>query len=90
MVAEEETPLRGGWTRLRRLEQRCAVRSRIVLVGDPLLDLGERDLGVELHAPHALAEPERLRASRAVRELLSSGRHAVGVVVPLERFEARR
>ena len=51
---------------------------------------GERHLGVELDAPRAVAEPERLRADAAARQLDRARRDAVGVVVPLERLEAPR
>ena len=44
---------------------------------------------MELHAPARVAEPERLRARGAARELDGARRHAVGVVVPLQRLEAR-
>ena len=45
---------------------------------------------MELHAPDAVAEPERLRARRAPCELDRACGHAVGVVVPLEGVEALR
>src|SRR3954453_11945668 len=45
---------------------------------------------MELHAPGAVAEPERLRAQLVARELDGAGGEVVRVVVPLERVEARR
>ena len=61
----------------------------LVLV-HPTLDLLRGHLGVELDPPDALAEPERLRAERARRELDSARGNRVRVVVPLEGVEALR
>src|SRR5204863_159565 len=53
-------------------------------------DPRERDLGMELHAPGTVAEPERLRAEVVARELHCLCRQAVRVVMPLECGKARR
>src|SRR5205814_6779460 len=62
----------------RRLRAQLVGRQRQLLgrLVDPRSDLTARDLGVELDAPRALSEPERLRADRAPRELVRAGRDA--------------
>src|SRR6266567_495172 len=56
----------------------------------PALHLLERHLRMELDAPRVVAEPKRLRARRALRQLDPAGRDTMGVVVPLKRLECSR
>src|SRR5439155_11696527 len=71
-------------------EQRAGVDRQPLLLVDPALYLVERHLGMELHAPRAVAEPEGLCAHAVARQLDGARRHIVGVVVPLKRVEGWR
>src|SRR6266508_6712725 len=64
------------------------VARQLVLVLEPEADRLQGHLGMALDAPGRLAEPERLVAARAARELDGSGRNVVRVVVPVEGVEA--
>src|SRR6266487_4633822 len=71
-------------------EQRAGVDWQPLLLVDPALYLVKRHLGMELHAPRAVAEPEGLRAHAVARQLDRARRHIVGVVVPLKRVKRLR
>ena len=65
------------------------VRVRGGVVADPAERVGRRDLGVELDAPRALADPEGLHAGVAGGEGRRARRRQALVAVPLVRLEAR-
>src|SRR5256714_8913862 len=69
--------------------QPLGIGRRIAWVADPPSELRLRHLRAELHAPAAVAEPERLQGRRAVRERHRSLGQVVRVVVPDQPLEAR-
>ncbi len=59
-------------------------------VDEPVVEHVPRHLGMELHAPRALAEPVGLAGGIVLGEELGARRQLEAVVVPLERLEPGR